>query len=75
VIIDDLRVDSYPFNTLLGIMDRYGFRVEFKGGTRQLLAHVIVITAPMKPEEMFSHVQGEDISQLMRRLDMVEEIK
>ncbi len=77
VIIDDIRADSYTFVNLLSILDRYAFRVEVKGGTRQLLARVIVITCPQTPTDLFAnsgHIVGE-FEQLERRIDWVWEVK
>lgn len=73
VILDDFRADWFPFTYLLGLLDRYAFMVECKGGSRQFLAQKIVITCPHKPEDCFNDI-GEDIRQLLRRLYVVENI-
>lgn len=71
VIIDDFRADFCTFHELLRILDRYSYRIEHKGGSRQLLARNIVVTCPYSPTEMFKHRCGEDINQLLRRIDVI----
>lgn len=73
VIIDDFRRDFCTFHELLRILDRYPYRVEVKGGSRQLLAKQIIITSPYHPRETYD--TREDIEQLIRRIDQIEEIK
>lgn len=74
VIIDDFRPEYCSFSELLRILDRYPYTVETKGGHRQLLANVIIITAPLDPlrlYEKFGGAFGEDIRQLLRRIDEI----
>jgi len=71
VILDDIRADSMPYNELLRLLDRYPFRVEFKGGSVEWLPEIIIITAPTPPEQFFR--LGDDIEQLIRRIDRVLE--
>ncbi|QMW68698.1 replication-associated protein [Crucivirus-183] len=71
VIIDDLRRGMWPFRYLLRLLDKYPFRVEVKGGTREFVATDIVITAPESPEQMFAY-EGEELKQLLRRIHIVE---
>lgn len=71
VIIDDMRKDFCKFHELLRLLDRYPMRIEVKGGSRQFLAKNIVITSCYHPEEMFE--TREDINQLLRRIDVIEE--
>lgn len=69
VILDDFRPDWFSFSYLLGLLDRYPFLVETKGGTRQLLARRIWITAPVAPDLMFcGTIKEDDILQLLRRI-------
>jgi len=70
VIIDDFRADFCTFHELLRILDRYEYRVEVKGGSRQLLAKRIFITCPYPPERTYA--SREDIGQLLRRIDHVQ---
>lgn len=73
VIIDDIRKDTFPFSFLLRLLDRYPLRVEVKHGYRQMVATSILITSPVHPAEMFRN-NGEEIRQLMRRIDMCERV-
>lgn len=78
VIIDDFRGDHCPLHVLLQILDRYPFNVEFKGGSKSLLARKIWITCPYSPEDVYrNHADDrqEDIRQLLRRIDVVREFK
>lgn len=69
VLIDDFRRDFAKFHQMLKLLDRYPYRVETKGGSRQFLAKKIAITAPYKPEEIYNI--REDVQQLLRRIDQV----
>lgn len=70
VIIDDMRKDFLKFHQLLKLFDRYPYRVECKGGSRQFLAKTIVVTSCYSPEEMFD--TREDIQQLLRRITKIK---
>lgn len=70
VIIDDMRRDFLKFHQLIKLLDRYQYRVQFKGGSRQFLARTIVITSCYSPEEMFE--TREDIHQLLRRITEIK---
>lgn len=67
VIIDDFRKDFCTFHELLRILDRYAYRVETKGGSRQLLAKRIIITSNLCPLRVYD--TREDVNQLLRRID------
>lgn len=69
VIIDDFRKDFMKFHDLLRLLDRYAYRVETKGGTRQFLAKKIIITSPHHPA--FVYETREDVQQLIRRIDEI----
>lgn len=73
VIIDDFRAHQMPFNQLLKLLDRYPYIIEHKGGSRQFLAKTIIITSPLHPSESFG--VNENMEQLIRRIDIIEEIK
>ncbi len=74
VIIDDIRSDSYRYDFLLKLLDRYPMKVETKGGSRQFLAKRIWITCPVCPTELFpDRYSCENNSQLVRRLDQILE--
>lgn len=70
VIIDDMRKDFLKFHQLLKLLDRYPYRIEVKGGSRQFLARTIIITSCYSPYEMFD--TREDIQQLLRRIDKIK---
>lgn len=69
VLIDDFRKDFCKFHVLLRILDRYEFRVEVKGASRQLRARKIAITCPFHPRLVYE--TREDIGQLIRRIDKI----
>lgn len=72
VLLDDLRGDFCKYHEFLKLIDRYPFRVECKGGSRQLLAETIIITSPYHPKEIWDTI--EDKKQLLRRITKIEEI-
>lgn len=69
VIIDDLRPGIIDFTRLLRLLDRYEFRVETKGSTRQMLAETIIITSSLHPEKFVP--PEEEVEQLLRRIDKI----
>lgn len=71
VIFDDFREDFCKFHILLRLLDRYPYRVEVKGASRQFLAKRIFITSCHPPESTFRGAPEEDILQLGRRIDHV----
>lgn len=73
VIIDDFRKDFCTFHELLRILDRYEYRIENKGGSRQLLCNLIIITSCYKPDEVYD--TREDVGQLLRRIDEVKKFE
>lgn len=70
VVIDDFRKDYCTFHKLLRILDRYPLRIEYKGGSRQLLAKKIWITSAYPPQQVYQ--TREDIGQLLRRIDKIK---
>jgi len=70
VVLDDLRSDTVPFMTLLGIMDDDECVVEVKHGHRQMLARQVVVTTTRSPVDTYRS-SGEDMYQLLRRLDYI----
>lgn len=73
VIIDDFRRDYCKFHELLRMFDRYPYRVMNKGGSRQLLARVMIVTCPWSPSQLYSvSHSSEDLGQLTRRLSSVK---
>jgi len=69
VIIDDIDPGDIPYRQLLRMLDRYAYRVETKGGTRQLLAKTMYICTEEPPEAFVP--RGKDAYALMRRLTTV----
>lgn len=69
VLIDDMRKDFCKFHQLLKLLDRYEYKVETKGGSRQLLARKIAITCPYHPKKLYD--TREDVQQLLRRIDEI----
>jgi len=67
VLIDDFRPDWCTFVNLLGLTDRYPFRVECKGGSRQALFTKIYITSIYSPYELYQNGK-EPIEQLINRI-------
>lgn len=72
VLIDDLRGDFCKYHEFLKLTDRYPFRVECKGGSRQFLAETIIITSPYHPTDIWNTI--EDTNQLLRRITSIEEV-
>lgn len=70
VLLDDIRKDFCKFHELLTLLDIYPYRVECKGGSRQLRAKKIYITTPIPLVEMWKsdYRTDEDIYQLERRI-------
>lgn len=73
VIIDDFRKDFCTFHELLRILDRYPYRLEVKGGSRQLLAKRIWITSCFHPRDVYD--TREDIEQLIRRINFISDLR
>lgn len=71
VIIDDYRPEWCSWKRFIQLIDRYPFRVECKGGSRQLRCKTIIITAPVRPEIIWANRHAEDMYQLTRRIDEV----
>lgn len=72
VIFDDLRPTTFKFEELLRLLDRYEFRIECKGGSRQFRARRIWITTPYAPDdEHWSPYETDKIEQLVRRCDKI----
>lgn len=71
-IFDDFRKGFCSFAILLRLLDRYPYRVMVKGGSRQWVPSVIIITCPWAPDVLYESRSGEDIGQLMRRITTVK---
>lgn len=73
VHIEDMRKDFLKFHQLLKLLDRYPYRIETKGGSRQFVANQIIITSCYSPTEMYD--TREDVQQLIRRIDLTIHIE
>lgn len=73
VLIDDFRKDWCKFHELLTLTDIYPFKVECKGGTREVQFHTIIITSPYHPKDTYD--TREDVDQLLRRITNITEHK
>lgn len=73
VIIDDFRRDFCTFHELLRLLDRYPYRIENKGGSRQFKANLIIITSPDAPADTYQ--TREDVQQLLRRIDVIKKFE
>lgn len=69
VLLDEIRGDFCKYHEMLKLLDYYSYRVECKGGSRQLLAKKIAITSPFHPKRLWQTV--EDKEQLLRRIDEI----
>lgn len=72
VILEDLRDHHYKLEELLGMLGAHGFRIQCKGGMRQLRAKRVFITTVFRPETFYLD-KGEDMSQLYGRITKVLE--
>lgn len=70
-ILDDFRATGVRFDFILQLLDRYTFKVEFKGGSVPWVPSVIFITTPKSIKKTFAtrflH-KPEDLAQLYRRV-------
>lgn len=73
VIIDDFRPSWWSITYMLGLLDRYEFRIETKGGHRQFVPKVIIVTSSLPPERCYVGT-GECVKQLLRRVSVVSEV-
>lgn len=71
VIIDDMRSNFCKFSTFLKMLQPQPYRVEYKGGSRELLATKFYITSCYSPIEMYEGI-SENRSQFYRRIDQIE---
>lgn len=71
VLFDDFRKNSISFNEFLRMTDRYKYICEVKGGSRQFVPKLIVITSDEHPSDWWS---GNDLIQILRRVDTIYRI-
>lgn len=71
-VLDDFRKSWCDYPTLLRLLDRYPLRVENKGGSRQWVPDVIIVTCPWAPDVLYGGAYYHDkIGQLTRRIGTV----
>lgn len=68
VLIDDFRPSFCSFVNLLKLTDIYPFRVQTKGGSRQVKYKKIYITSHLSPEQYYEDLEEGDYLQLKRRI-------
>lgn len=71
VIMDDFRQEGWTIRSLLEMWQPYPYRVDTKGSTRQLQATTFIVTTPRPPNELY--FPGEDIQQLIRRINYIRQ--
>lgn len=74
VIWDEFRYrpgGDITIDYLLGLLDRYRFNVETKGGMKKFVAKKLYITSNYDLEEMFG--QDKQYDALMRRIDVIKQ--
>lgn len=74
IIIDELREDFMKYPQLLKLLDRYEYRIQVKGSSRQFKGRNIIITSHFHPYDLFQYV-SEDLGQLYRRLEGIYEFR
>ena len=68
VLVDDWRPTWCNFVNLLKLTDIYPFRVQTKGGSRQVKYNKIYFTSHLSPKDYFSELLDSDYLQLERRI-------
>lgn len=71
VIFDDLTPGWFKWADLMQILDRYGTRVEVKGGSEQLRCNRILITSNRPPWDLYRDGEGNHkhpVEALLRRI-------
>lgn len=77
VLLDELRANWCTFGELLRLLDRYPYKVETKGGSREIQATLWYITSCKPPQELYCNYNfdtDERVDQLLRRIDTVTEV-
>lgn len=72
VIIDDFRDSWWSLTEMLSLLDRYEKQIEVKNGMRQFVPKWIIVTSAKHPASLYGGC-GEDVQQLLRRIDLVTE--
>lgn len=72
IIIDDFDYEKTNYRSFLRLLDRYHYQGQYKGGYLKINSPNIVITSDLAPSSYWS---GNVLEQVMRRVDVCEEIK
>ena len=72
VLLDDWRPDWCGFDKLLKLTDIYPFRIQTKGGSREVQYDKIYITSHLSPREYFETMEDAEYDQLKRRITVLE---
>lgn len=73
VLIDDYRPEWCSFDKLLKITDIYPFRVQTKGGSREVQYDKIYFTSFLHPRDYFADIEEAEFKQLTRRVTEFKE--
>jgi len=71
ILVDDFD-GHWPFRDFLRFLDRYPYKGQIKGGSVEVNSPIIIITCEHPPQHFW---QGNELAQVTRRLNFVEEIK
>lgn len=72
VILDDFY-GWIPWSYLLQLIDRYRFSVEIKGGKLPFNSPKIFITSNQPPEKWYKNIPNDDMTPLLRRIDLIKQ--
>lgn len=76
-IWDDYRTrgnETFGFNCILRLVDRYRLRIESKGGSFEFNSQVIFFTSPFSIVQAFQGTEDEELEQIRRRFHFEFEI-
>lgn len=70
VVMDDFSGASLPYSDFKRVVDRYPFRVEYKGGSRQLIATHFFLTSCSMPDKWWNSETVKDFkfNEISRRI-------
>lgn len=72
VLVDDWRPTWCSFVDLLRLTDIYPFRIQNKGGSRQVKYNKIYFTSDGSPLDYFSNLPEDELEQLNRRITLLK---
>lgn len=75
VFLDEVRGSTYKFDDLLQMLDYDCPQVPIKGSFTNFNPKVILITSNAHPEDTYQYVNDENKQQLVRRCDLIRQIK